>query len=329
MAVYTRLTFEEVSNHLQQYDVGELTECKGITEGVENTNYLLTTVKDDIPTHYILTLFEQRVNRDDLPFFMKLKRCLSERNIPCPRPIETRNSAMLTELKDKAAALIEFLPGHGSPHITPHHLSLVGDLMARMHLAAEDFEMTRANALSIAGWQTLFSQFAHQANRINPDLEEMMADELIYLASNWPKFLPKGVIHADIFPDNVFFQDGNTDQPKISGMIDFYFACNDYWIYDVMVCLNAWCFNARHQLEIERAKALLSAYQNIRPFTQDEKNAMPILARGAAMRFLVTRAHDWLTQTPDALVNPKDPMEYILKLRFHQQVSDYRAYGLE
>ena len=329
MAVYTKISFEEIADFLTQYDLGELEGFKGIAEGVENTNYQITTSKGGTRSRYILTLFEQRVNPDDLPFFLGLTQWLADRGISCPRPALNQQGNHTSTLAGKSAAIVHFLEGRGNPHITPQHMELVGDLIARMHLAAQGFSLSRPNALSLTGWQTLFTRFAPQTDRIAPGLEDDMADELIVLASNWPKDLPAGIIHADIFPDNVFFIDGHTDRPELSGIIDFYFACHDFWMYDLLIAMNAWCFDTSHRFVPARAQALLAAYNRVRPVTPQEKAAMPILARGAAMRFLMTRAHDWLIRVEGALVNPKDPMEYLAKLRFHQQVEDYRAYGLE
>lgn len=329
MAVYTRLSHTDIAGFLEGYDIGTLREFKGIAEGVENTNYQLTTEKGGKPQNYILTLFEQRVDVADLPFFLGLTEWLAERGISCPRPVRSRAGETMRQLGGKTAAVIQFLEGRGNPHITPRHLELVGGLIANMHLAAQGFTLTRQNALSLTGWQTLFARFAPQADRIAPGLEAAITDELLHLVHHWPKNLPAGIIHADIFPDNVFFIDGHTDRPELSGIIDFYFACHDFWIYDLLICLNAWCFDSRHRFVPERAQALLSAYNAVRPVTPEEKAAMPTLARGAAMRFLMTRAHDWLIRVEGALVNPKDPMEYVAKLRFHQSVEDYRAYGLD
>lgn len=327
MAVYTTLSAKEVETFLTHYDVGELVSFKGITEGIENTNYFIVAVSKGVQRRYVLTVYEQRVLPEELPFFLGLTEWLADRGIACPRPVKGRDGRTIYTLKAKPAALIHFLHGRGSPHITPYHLHLTGTLIARMHLAAEGFPMTRRNALSVDGWQALFTRFGPQADAIAQGLEYEIAEELAFLEERWPSGLPQGVIHADIFPDNVFFIDGNTDQPELSGIIDFYFACNDFWIYDLMVCMNAWCFDTGHRFVPERAQALLESYNRLRPVTRAERDAMPILARGAAVRFLVTRCYDWLNRVDGALVNPKDPMEYVAKLRFHQRVRGSREYG--
>jgi homoserine kinase type II len=328
LAVYTHLSKEDIAALLMHYDIGELETFKGIAEGVENTNYLIITQKGAHRQRYILTLYEQRVNPDDLPFFLGLTEWLANRGIACPRPVRSRDDQMTASIKGKTAALIHFLEGRGNPHITPRHLELTGELLARMHLAGEGFPITRRNTLSLDGWRALFQKFRGDADAIAPGLEKEISAEFSFLEKHWPQGLPSGVIHADVFPDNVFFIDEYTDQPELSGIIDFYFACNDAWIYDVIICMNAWCFDTGHKFVPVRAKALLDTYNRIRPITEAERAAMPVLARGAAMRFLMTRAHDWLIRVDGALVNPKDPMEYVTKLRFHQRIGDYREYGL-
>lgn len=328
MAVYTPLTQAEIAAFLLHYDVGLLVSYKGITEGVENTNYLLVTSHHGEQTRYILTLYEQRVNPDDLPFFLGFTEWLASRGIHCPKPVIGRQGAKYYSVKNRPAALIQFLEGQGSPHIIPRHLELTGELIANMHLAADGFPLSRPNALSLAGWRALFRKFENRADEITPGLARLMGDELAYLERHWPSGLPGGVVHADVFPDNVFFVDGNTDQPQLSGIIDFYFACNDFWMYDLVVCMNAWCFDNGRQFVKARGRALMDAYQGVRPISDAEREAMPVLARGAAMRFLVTRAYDWLNRVPGALVNPKDPMEYVAKLRFHQQAKDWTHYGI-
>lgn len=328
MAVYTTLSKADIQSFLGQYDVGELVSFKGIAEGVENTNYLLVTKTRDGQKRYILTVYEQRVNPSDLPFFLGLTEWLADRGINCPRPVRSRAGVAVQELKGKSAALIHFLEGRGNPHITPRHLELTGELAARMHLAAEGFPQTRRNAMGLEAWQTLFTGFRNSADGISPGLEKEIESELAHAKKHWPQGLPKGIIHADIFPDNVFFIDGNTDQPELSGVIDFYFACNDYWAYELAICLNAWCFDTGHQYVPARGQALFKAYNKLRPLTDAEKKAFPTLARASALRFLMTRIHDWINRPAGALVNPKDPKEYLAKLHFHQQAKSLADYGI-
>jgi len=324
MAVFTQLTRQDIENFLTYYLLDELVSFEGITEGVENTNYKLYTGKLKKP--YILTVFERRVNPRDLPFFMEYIDWLADRGIPCARPVRGKSNEMTYPIKGKPAAIIEFITGKNNPAISTSHLSQVGDLMAKMHLAAEGFPMTRRNVLSASGWRTLFSRFRSRADEIAPGLEHELEKELDFLDAHWPETLPAGIIHADMFPDNVFFIE--KEYLQLSGVIDFYFACNDFWMYDLAIAMNAWCFDAEHHFVPDRAKALFAAYTYLRPLTNAEIQALPTLARGAAMRFIVTRCLDWLNRVPDAQIVPKDPMDYIARLRFHQTVKSASAYGL-
>ncbi|HZR85925.1 MAG TPA: homoserine kinase [Bradyrhizobium sp.] len=320
MAVYTDVAADELAAYLSQYDLGDLLSYKGIAEGVENSNFLLHTSKGA----FILTLYEKRVARGDLPFFLGLMTHLAKHGINCPQPVENRQGEALGELAGRPAAIITFLEGIWPRKPNATHCAGVGQALAKMHLAGADFAMTRENALSVAGWRPLFDAAASRANDVQPGLREFLGTELDYLASGvWPSNLPQGVIHADLFPDNVFFLGD-----KLSGIIDFTFACNDILAYDVAICLNAWCFEADHSFNVTKARAFLSAYGRERKLSEDEQNALPLLARGAAIRFLLTRLVDWLNVPPGALVRPKDPLEYVRKLRFHQSVKSVRDYGL-
>jgi homoserine kinase type II len=314
MAVYTKLSRQDVERFLANYFLESLVSVEGIAEGVENTNYLIHTGYLRKP--YILTLFEQRTNPRDIPFFLELMVWLSERNIPCPKPLHGKDNQFAYAIGHKMATLVEFLPGENNPRITSTHTHLVGEMLAQLHLAAEGFPRTRHNAMSFSAWGDLFSRFRQRSDEISTGLEKEIAAELEYLDRHWPSGLPRGIIHGDVFPDNVMF---TTEGPlEISGVIDFYFACNDFWLYDLMITLNAWCFDG-YQFVPERAKNLMAAYEHLRPLTAAERKAMPALARAAALRILVTRAYDWLNHVPNAIVVPKDPKEYLAKLRFHQK----------
>jgi homoserine kinase type II len=320
MAVYTDVAADELAAYLSQYDLGDLLSYKGIAEGVENSNFLLHTSKGA----FILTLYEKRVARGDLPFFLGLMTHLARHGINCPQPVQNRSGDALGELAGRPAAIITFLEGIWPRKPNATHCAGVGQALAKMHLAGADFPMTRANALSVSGWRPLFDAAASRANDVQPGLHDFLAAELDYLASGvWPAGLPQGVIHADLFPDNVFYLGD-----QLSGIIDFTFACNDILAYDVAICLNAWCFEADHSFNVTKARAFLSAYGRERKLSEDEQDALPLLARGAAIRFLLTRLVDWLNVPPGALVKPKDPLEYVRKLRFHQSVRSVRDYGL-
>ena len=320
MAVYTDVAADELAEFLKNYDLGELLSYKGIAEGVENSNFLLHTTAG----HFILTLYEKRVARGDLPFFLGLMTHLASHGINCPQPLQNSNGEALSTLAGRPAAIINFLDGVWPRKPSATHCAGVGGALARMHLAGRGFALSRANALSVSGWRPLFEQAASRADEVQPGLGAFIAAELDYLESGvWPKNLPSGVIHADLFPDNVFFIG-----EELSGIIDFTFACDDLLAYDVAICLNAWCFESDCSFNVTKARAFLGAYGRERPLTEAEQNALPLLARGAALRFLLTRLVDFLNVPKGALVRPKDPLEYVRKLRFQQNVSSMRDYGV-
>ncbi len=320
MAVYTEIADDEIAQFVAGYDIGAVLSFKGIAEGVENSNYLVVTETGP----YILTLYEKRVDPNDLPFFIGLMDHLAARGLTCPQPVRNRSGDALGTLAGKPAAIVTFLKGMWIRRPRVDHCAAVGTALAELHLAGEGFQLTRRNALSVAGWRPLFERSAERGDSVLPGLVSAIRAELDLLEASWPRDLPGGVIHADLFPDNVFFLSN-----RLSGLIDFYFACNDFLAYDVAICLNAWCFEADGALNVTKARALLSGYQKVRPLSAAERAALPILARGSALRFLLTRLYDWLNVPPGALVAPKDPLEYWRKLRFHQSVADVRAYGID
>ena len=319
MAVYTEVSDEDIISFLSDYDIGRVISFKGIAGGVENSNYLLLT--DRSP--FIVTLYEKRVSVDDLPFFLGLMEHLAGRGVSCPTPIAGRDGVALRELCGRPAAIIGFLNGVWPRRIRHEHCAALGAGMAELHIAGADFALSRPNALSTAGWRSLFEPCRARADRVFDGLEAIIEDELGHLEAQWPGDLPAGVIHADLFPDNVFF-----DGARLSGMIDFYFACNDLYAYDVAICLNAWCFERDGSFNITKGRHLLVSYGRVRPFSEAEIEALPLLARGAALRFLLTRLYAWLNRVEGALVKPKDPLEYLRKLRFHQGVVSAAEYGL-
>ncbi|MPZ38611.1 MAG: homoserine kinase [Rhizobiales bacterium] len=320
MAVYTDVTAEELADFLAGYDIGELLSYKGIAEGTENSNFLVHTSAGN----YILTLYEKRVAAKDLPFFLGLMQHLASRGITCPQPIENKKGDAQGQLAGRPAAVITFLDGLWIRRPSAVHCAALGEALAKLHLAGLDFGRKRHNALSVDGWRPLFEHCRERANEVHRNLRELIDKELTTLKRDWPRGLPEGVIHADLFPDNVFFL-GDT----LSGMIDFYFACTDALAYDVAVCLNAWCFEPDHSYNMTKGRALLQAYTRVRALGDDERAALPRLARGAALRFLLTRLVDWFDVPPGALVRRKDPMEYVRKLRFHQKIKSVNDYGIE
>lgn len=320
MAVYTEVSDEDLQAFLTQYDLGGMLSLKGIAEGVENSNYLLHTEAGS----FILTLYEKRVKREDLPFFLGLMEHLAAQGFSCPVPVKGRDGEALRELCGRPAAVISYLEGLWPKRIHPWHCNRLGAALAEFHLAGLSFPLRRENNLSVSGWRPLFEACKDRADSVEPGLAAFLEKELSFLEANWPSGLPEGVIHADAFPDNVFFV-----RDELSGVIDFYFACNDFLAYELAICLNAWCFEPDNAFNATKARQLLQAYQEVRPLKRAELEALPILARGSAIRFLLTRLYDLLHHPEGALVTPKDPTEYCRKLRFHQAVRGPGAYGLD
>lgn len=320
MAVYTQVSADEIVAFVSEYDVGDVISLKGIAEGVENSNYLLSTSQDK----YILTLYEKRVNASDLPFFLGLMEHLAGKGINCAVPIEDRNGDVLKNLCGRPAALISFLDGLSVSHPNAQNCGELGASMAQMHLAVSDFDLSRHNALSIAGWMKLVEKCESRADECVAGLNDIIHQEMSYLEVNWPGNLPKGIIHADLFPDNVFFLNG-----KLSGLIDYYFACSDILVYDIAICLNSWCFEEDGSFNIIKATSLIKEYNKVRPLSAEEISALPILCRGAALRFLLTRLYDWLNQVDGALVQTKDPIEYLEKLKLLQKIKRPGELGMD
>ena len=320
MAVYTEVSDEDLIAFIAEYDLGDVVSCKGIAEGVENTNYLLQTTLG----RYILTLYEKRVKESDLPFFLGLIEHLAAQEVSCPVPLHGRDRKALRQLCNRPAAIVSFLDGMWPRRIKPGHCSALGAALAQLHVAGDSYPVERPNALSVQAWRPLFNACAARADTVSPGLSSILARELDHLESHWPEDLPTGVCHADLFPDNVFFIGGD-----LSGIIDFYFACTDFFAYDLAICLNAWCFERDNSFNITKARLMLSRYRTVRPFSDAEVQALPLLARGSALRFLLTRLYDWLHHSEGALVQPKDPLDYLAKLSFHQTVNGPEAYGLE
>jgi len=320
MAVYTDVTTDDLARFLATYDIGDLLSYKGIAEGVENSNFLVHTSKGN----FILTLYEKRVAEADLPFFLALMEHLATRGLNCPQPVKNRQGIALGVLAGRPAAIVTFLEGMWMRRPSARNCAAVGEALAKLHIAGSDFAMKRVNALSVANWRPLFEHAGPRGDDVHPGLCDAIVKELAVLEKSWPRDLPQGVIHADLFPDNVFFLGD-----KLSGLIDFYFACTDTLTYDVAICLNCWCFEPDASFNVTKGRALLKAYQAVRPLSQAERDALPMLARGAAMRFLLTRLVDWLSVPEGALVKPKDPLEYFRKLCFHQTVSSASDYGLD
>jgi homoserine kinase type II len=318
MAVYTDITDEELAGLLSDYDLGQALSLKGVAEGVENSNFLLETEAG----RYFLTVYERRVNAADLPFFLELLRWIAGRGFPSATPIPDRAGAILKTVRGKPCAIVSFLSGLAVRRPSVAHCREAGAGLAQLHLAAEGFPHRRANDLGQAAWGPMFAGLAAAADDLKPGLAATISSDLELLAARWPKGLPEGVIHADFFPDNVFFSQG-----KFAGAIDFYFACVDAFAYDVAIALNAWCFEPDGSFNITAARQLVTGYESLRPLSDLERSALPILAHGAAMRFFLTRLHDWGATPEGALVRPKDPLEYERKLAVHRAAPDLVLFG--
>jgi homoserine kinase type II len=320
MAVYTPITDSDLAAFLADYDLGRLQACKGIAEGVENSNFLVDTDR----ARFILTIYERRVAAADLPYFLELMRHLAAKGFPSPLPQTDRAGHMLKTLQGKPAAMVSFLPGGSVSEPTVTHCREMGAGLARMHAASRDFAGTRANSLGQSSWAGLYAPHAAEADALQPGLAALISADLADLQDLWPKGLPAGVIHADLFPDNAFFI-----EDAFSAVIDFYFACNDIIAYDLAVCLNSWCHDADGSLSLPHARAMIEGYETHRRLSDAEIAALPALARGAALRFFLTRLIDWGSTPAGALVLPKDPMEYAAKLAYHRaNAGDPAAYGI-
>jgi homoserine kinase type II len=305
MAVYTNIDEDDLAGLLADFDLGAAISCKGIAEGIENSNFLLETERG----RYILTLYERRVRAEELPYFLELMLWLARRGFPCPTPMADRNGAMMKVVRGRPAALVTFLTGVSVQHPIPHHCREAGGALARLHAAGEGFPLRRVNALGQPSWAKLYAGQERAADALRPGLGDLIAADLEALARCWPVGLPSGPVHADLFPDNVFFV-----ADRFSAAIDFYFACDDALAYDLAVCLNAWAFEADGRFKPDCARALLQGYEALRPLSPDERDALPVLARGAALRFFLTRLIDWSATPAGALVRPKDPLEYAARL---------------
>jgi homoserine kinase type II len=319
MAVYTEVTDDALAEFLAGYDIGTMVAFRGIAEGVENSNFSLRTTQGD----FILTLYEKRVDPSELPWFLGLMEHLAQHGLVCPQPVHGRDGAALRQLCGKHAAITTFLPGVWPRRVRITHCAPVGTALARLHLAGAGYAPRRANALGPASWTALLNNCRARADEVQPGLVRQLDEALATILAAWPASLPTGHIHADLFPDNVFFLDDH-----LSGVIDFYFACTDLLAYDVAVCLNAWCFEPDFSFNVTKSRALLTGYQSLRPLSHAEQAALPALCQGAAIRFLLTRLYDWLNTPANAMVTRKDPLEYLRRLRFHLAARDGAAYGL-
>mgnify|MGYP001402087908 FL=1 len=320
MAVYTKLSENKLKEFFSKYNLGKLLNYKEIKDGIENTNYFIQTEKGK----FILTLYEKRVDEKDLPFFISLMKNLFDKNFPSPEPIINKNGNYISEISEKKAAVVSFLEGNAKKNLSPDDCYNVGISTAKLHSITKNLTGNRENKLSINSWETIYNKVKKDCSKIHPNLAEMVEKNLNEIKKNWPKQLPAGIIHADLFPDNIFFKG-----KKLSGIIDFYFSCYDYYAFEIAICLNALCFEGIKEnlsFNVTKAKKFIDGYSKIRVLTDEEKKSLKILCQGAAIRFLLTRVFDYLNLTEGALVKIKDPVEYLKRLEFHNNVKNYQDY---
>ncbi len=320
MAIYTKLDKENVISIISNYNLGSMKNYQGIKEGIENTNYLVETDKGK----FILTIYEKRVNKDDLPFFSKLMVELSNKNFICPKPILNKNNKYISDLSSKKFMLVSFLEGKSKTNLSPDDCGSVGKEAARLHEITKNFHFKRNNDLSVKSWRKIFDQVKDRCNQIHPDLPKLIETNLRDVEKDWPENLPKGIIHADLFHDNIFFKNNN-----FSGFIDFYFSCNDFYAFEIAICLNALCFDGISEnlsFNVTKAKKFFEGYNEIRKISGEEKNAIKVLSQGAALRFLLTRVFDSINIVDDAIVKIKDPIEYLKRLEFHKNAKSLDDY---
>jgi len=320
MAVYTKLSEENLKVFFSKYKLGKLLNYREIKEGIENTNYFIKAEKGE----FILTLYEKRVEEKDLPFFISLMKNLFEKDFPSPEPIINKNGNYISEILGKKAAVVSFLGGVAKKKLSPSNCYEVGVNTAKLHIITKDLAGKRSNKLSIDSWREIYNKVKKDCSKIHSNLAEVIEKNLDEIEKNWPKNIPSGIIHADLFPDNIFFKN-----EKLSGIIDFYFSCNDFYAFEIAVCLNALCFEGKNEnlsFNVTKAKKFIDGYSSIRKLTDDEKKYLKVLCQGAAMRFLLTRVFDYLNLIEGALVKIKDPIEYLKRLEFHNSVKNYNDY---
>jgi len=320
MAVYTKLNKENIEEILSNYSIGQLEEFKGIEDGIENTNYFLLTNNKK----YILTIYEKRVKEKDLPFFSDLMTGLNKEKFKCPIPIKNKNNETISSYKDKSLMIVSFLEGKAKSILSPDNCKSLGLEVARMHLITKKFKIQRQNNLSIGSWRKIFEQIKDKCTGIHKDLPSLIETNLVDVEKNWPKDLPQGIIHADLFSDNIFFKDD-----KFNGIIDFYFSCNDFYALEIAICFNALCFDGfkdNLSFNVTKAKNFMNGYSQLRKLSDIEKKSIKVMSQGSALRFLLTRVFDTINTVEGAIVKVKDPMEYLVRLEFHKNSKNFEDY---
>ena len=320
MAVYTKLSESNLKEFFSKYNLGRLLNYVGIKEGIENTNYFILAEKGK----YILTLYEKRIDEKELPFFISLMRNLYDKNFPSPEPIINKNGNYISEISNKKAAVVSFVDGEAKKILNPNECYQVGINTGKLHFITKNLSGKRENKLSINSWRKIYNKIKKDCHKIHPKLTGIIEKNLDEIEKNWPKNIPQGIIHADLFPDNIFFKNN-----KLSGIIDFYFSCNDFYAFEIAICLNALCFDGAKEnlsFNVTKAKKFVDGYSSIRKLTEEEKKSLKVLCQGAAIRFLLTRVFDYLNLTEGAIVKIKDPVEYLKRLEFHDSVKNYQDY---
>jgi homoserine kinase type II len=320
MAVYTKINSKDISSLSSKFNIGKVIKFQGIKQGIENTNYFLQTKKNK----YILTIFEKRVQKKDLPFFMKLMDKLNGQRINCPKPLKDKNCKYLTQIKKKTACIVTFMDGKDKQTLNAKNCYEVGKNIARFHRASNKIKLYRKNSMSINNLDLLLKSINFKPNVINSNLKIVLKNNLKEIKKNWPTNLPQGIIHGDLFIDNIFFK-----KNKFAGFIDFYFSCNDYLMYEIAICINALCFDKKKNkfiLNNLKTKNLIKGYESVRKISRNEKNSLNILCRGASLRYLLTRIYDFFNTPKTALIKIKDPKEYFQKLIIHNHLNNYRDY---
>jgi len=320
MAVYTKLSETDLKEFFSKYSIGKIQKHKEIKEGIENTNYFIETEKGK----FILTLYEKRVDEKDLPFFIGLMKNLYDKKFPSPEPIINKNGNYISEISNKKAAVVSFLDGKAKKVLDPLDCYEVGVYSAKLHSITKNLISKRVNKLSVNSWKEIYNKVKKDCSKIHPNLSNIIEKNLNEIETDWPKNIPSGIIHADLFPDNIFF-----NKNKLSGIIDFYFSCNDYYAFEIAICLNALCFEGKNEnlsFNVTKAKKFIDGYTSVRNLNDDEKKSLKILCKGAAIRFLLTRVFDYLNLIEGALVKIKDPVEYLKRLEFHESVENYNDY---
>ena len=319
MAVYTKINKEDISIINNKFNIEKIVSFQGIKKGIENTNYLLKSKNKK----FILTIFEKRVSNKEIPFFMKLMDQLNYSKINCPKPLKSNNGSYLIKLKNKTACIVSFLKGKDKNKLNLKNCFEVGKIIAQMHSITKNIKISRKNSMGIKNLDPLLKSIKFKTNKFS-NLEKFLKDNLKDIKKNWPKKLPNGIIHGDLFIDNIFFQNN-----KLSGVIDFYFAANDYFMYEMAICINALCFdkkNSKFKINKQKIRNLIKGYENIKKISAKEKKSLNILCRGAAMRYFLTRLYDYANTPKTALIKIKDPREYYQKLIIHNNLKTYKEY---